>query len=663
MPLENFLPTIDDRTFDDIMQEVRTRIARYTPEWAPVWTDVNDNDPGITMVQVFAWLADMMIYRLDKVPQLNYLKFLMLLGIELNPAGPASAEITFPVEDTFTDPYVIVPERTQVSAEPTDGGAAPIIFETQRSLIALAARLTAVQSFDGYDYTDLHTDNDEPGQGFEPFGPLATPDSALLLGFEYAKEFPPQVELNLAVWVVEGASTSTFFDCNVPQTQAFPSAQVVWEYWNGKQWRPLSLLKDETLAFTQTGHIYLKTPANGEMKPDASIGTATESQPIARYWIRARLATSSYERPPQLLAIRTNTVSAQQAETVQDEVLGGSTGLPDQVFQLANTPVLQDSLILEVNEVGDTYEVWTRVDDFFGSSPNDPHYVLDRTSGQIRFGDGTNGRIPVGNVDNAGSNVVARQYRFGGGKGGNVAPNTLTTLLTSIAGINENGITNLQAAFGGRDEETLAQAELRAPRSLKSKCRAVTSEDFEYLAMQAANIRRARALPLFHPSFPADVKVPGVVTVIVVPDSDDPKPTPSEGTLRTVCAYLDMRRVLTTELYVIKPTYQQVQIQAEVIADDNADLAEVKVGIENALLNYFHPLIGGEDNQGWPFGGTIYYSRVYQRVFTVPGVQSIDQLIIVLDGVEQPACTNVSIANGALVYSTEHDIQVNYAFN
>ena len=663
MPLENFLPTIDDRTFDDIMQEVRTRIARYTPEWTPVWTDVNDNDPGITMVQVFAWLTEMMIYRLGKVPELNYLKFLMLLGIELNPAEPASAEITFPVEVTFSDPYVIVPERTQVSAEPTDGGAAPIIFETDRSLIALTARLTAVQSFDGYDFTDLHADNDAPGQGFEPFGPLATPDSALLLGFEYAKEFPTQVELNLAVWVMEGASTSTFFNCNLPQTQAFPSAQIVWEYWNGKQWRPMSLLKDETLAFTQTGHIYLKTPAKGEMKRDTSIGTPTESPPIARYWIRARLATSSYEQPPQLLAIRTNTVSAQQAETVLDEVLGGSTGLPNQVFQLANTPILQGSLILEVNEVDNIYEVWTQVDDFFGSSPNDPHYALDRTSGQIRFGDGVNGRIPVANVNNAGSNVVARQYRFGGGSAGNVAAGAINTLLTSIAGIDENGITNLQAAFAGREEETLDQAKLRAPASIKSKCRAVTSEDFESLAMQAANIRRAKALPLFHPSFSADVKVPGVVTVIVVPDSDSPNPIPSEGTLRTVCAYLNARRLLTTELYVIKPTYQKVEVQVEVIANDNADLAEVHVGIENALLNYFHPLKGGEDNQGWPFGGTIYYSRVYQHVFTVPGVQSIDHLVIVLDGVEQPECTNVPISNGALVYSTEHNVQVNYAFN
>jgi len=147
-----------------------------------------------------------------------------------------------------------------------------------------------------------------------------------------------------------------------------------------------------------------------------------------------------------------------------------------------------------------------------------------------------------------------------------------------------------------------------------------------------------------------------------VPDGDAPNPTPSEGTLRTVCAYLDQRRLLTTELYVIKPTYQRVEVQGEVIVQDDADLAEVKQGIEQTLLDYFHPLKGGEDNQGWPFGGTIFYSRVYQRVFTVTGVQSITRLVILLDGEEAPECRDVPIKAGALLFSTQHPVEVHYRF-
>src|SRR5215471_15814937 len=112
MPLENALPQLDDRNYDSLLGEVRTRIARYTPEWTPVWTDVNDNDPGIAMVQVVVWLAEMLTYRMNKVPALNYIKFLQLLGIELNPAEAAQAEVFFSISDSFTAPYVIVPERT-----------------------------------------------------------------------------------------------------------------------------------------------------------------------------------------------------------------------------------------------------------------------------------------------------------------------------------------------------------------------------------------------------------------------------------------------------------------------------------------------------------------------------------------------------------------------
>jgi hypothetical protein len=139
-------------------------------------------------------------------------------------------------------------------------------------------------------------------------------------------------------------------------------------------------------------------------------------------------------------------------------------------------------------------------------------------------------------------------------------------------------------------------------------------------------------------------------------------PAPSEGTLRSVCAYLDGRRLLTTELYVIKPGYQRVQIRAEIVANDDADLGEVQEQVEQSLLDYFHPLKGGEEGLGWPFGGTIYYSRVNQRVVTIPGVASVTSLVILLDGEETPPCTDVSINAAGLLFATEHQIQVSYRF-
>ena len=345
-------------------------------------------------------------------------------------------------------------------------------------------------------------------------------------------------------------------------------------------------------------------------------------------------------------------------ETVRHEVLGGSNGRRDQVFTLDNTPVLAGTLRLTIDQQSG-FEPWTEVPDFFGSGPNDLHYALNRTTGEIRFGDGFHGAIPIANPANPGANVVADEYRYGGGTQGNVAAGTLHALRNAVEGIDDNAIRNVMPSYGGRDEETLDEAKQRAPAAIRARCRAVTVDDFEYFATQAANVARANALPLHHPEFP-DVQVPGVITVVVVPDSDEPDPMPSDGMLRTVCAYLDQRRLLTSEVYVVPPEYQLVKVSVDVTAIDSADLAAVHRDVAAALSTYFHPLRGGDDGHGWPFGGTILFSRAFQHVLSVPGVDSVGSLIISVDGVEAPECRDIPIRDGALVYSVGHDIRVSY---
>ena len=130
--------------------------------------------------------------------------------------------------------------------------------------------------------------------------------------------------------------------------------------------------------------------------------------------------------------------------------------------------------------------------------------------------------------------------------------------------------------------------------------------------------------------------------------------------MRSVCEYLDARRLLTTEVIVREPRYHHVAVSGRIVAAGDADLAEVKTAVDAALRAYFHPLHGGETGDGWPFGGDIYYSRVYQRAF-VRGVDRIDELIISVDGKAREPCANVPIEAGALVYSTGHAaIRVDY---
>ena len=660
MPLADEYPVIDDRRYADLVAEARTRIPRYAPEW----NDLNDNEPGMAVVQVLAWLTELLIHRLGQVPKLNYLKFLELLGIELAPAQPARAEIAFPVVATFGEPTVIVPLHTQVAAE-IPGVDNPVVFETERALVALTARLDAVQLDSGFTLADASRANADAIVGYAPFGPTARTGSALMLGFDSTLDFPSGT-VDLMVWLkTPRARTPLYVDCSAGPA-ALP-ATIAWEYWNGSEWQPLDLLRDETYAFSRSGHVLLIAPAATAVAGPllrAALGAVT----APRYWIRARLAGGAYQRAPQILAVRTNVVAALQAQTVDAEVLGRATGLDDQVFTLANAPVLAGTLRIVVDE-GRGDEAWEERPDFFASGPDDRHYVLNRSTGEVRFGRGKQLRVPIANP-NRPANVVALSYRFGGTAAGNVGAGRLTNLRGGVAGIDAGGVTNPMPAWGGSDEETLDAARARAAQTLKSHERAVTLDDFELHARGAGDVARAKALALFHPQF-AGIDIPGVVSVIVVPTPAatdvlaDPAPMPTEATLRNVCAALEPRRLATVELYVLAPSYSEIVVEATLVCRNTADLAAVKQDALALLARWFHPLIGGDDGtladdgSGWPFGGDIVYSALLQRLM-LAGVRRVVDVAITLDRKLQPACSDVALPPHALLKSGAHRITVQY---
>lgn len=661
MPLQ--APILDDRTFDQILAQAKLLIPRY----APAWTNQSETDPGITLMELFAWMTEMLLYRVNQVPDRNYIKFLELLGIKLTPARPAHAELTFTLTSSNVQ-TVIIPAGTQAASS---DASPPLVFETDEALIALGAKLKALQSFDGFSYGVVTTANGATGQWYYPFGPHAREGSALLLGFDSPVAFSTD-QVNLAVYVYTEGLAPEGHHCDLDLAGLPVASKLVWEFWDGRFWNAISLDKDDSRALTRSGHVYFDGPGD-KIKKDI-MGNVTDS-PL--YWIRVRLEKNGYDMAPRLSAVLTNTVSATQAQTIRDEILGGSDGRPNQLFKLANAPVIErdtpitvtgaDGLTVQVTSVeidvdeGAGLEAWQEVEDFFSSGPDDPHFTLDRTTGEVQFGDGQFGRIPVANPANPNANIVAHLYRFGGGKQGIVGTGSIKALQTFVDGV--DSVTNLQPTLGGTDEETLSDAKLRAPQTLKSKNRAVTAEDFEFLAEQtpAVRIRRAKALPLVHPKF-SGMPIPGVVTVIVVPESDAPNPIPGDATLALVCAHLNVHRLLTSEVYVVAPKYRLVQIDANIVVKPDSDLSVVKKAVEKALTAWFHPLTGGADGTGWPFGGTIFYSDVYRVILQIPGVARLldNQLVIWLDKQRQDFCRDVPLNDGELTYSLAHQISVSY---
>lgn len=656
-------PNLDDRRYDDIVAEATALI----PRWAPEWTDRNDSDPGIAILKLFAWMTDLTLYRLNQVPERAYVKFLQMVGIERRPAAAARAELSFtPARDDVAEVYV--PQGTQVAAAADAIG--PIVFETIRPLAVLGARLAAVQVFDGFGTTAVTTTKAQAaGQWFYPFGPRANEGSALMLGFASTAAMTAGTVSLYIRMARDGAipppARATGADATA--TALPPAARLVWEYWDLVNWQPLTLIRDETRALTRDGHIDIRGPGIAARR--GKLGDSTE----LLFWLRCRLEAPTWERAPRLDAVLINSVPAIQASQQRDEVLGASNARPNQIFALAARPVLPaiteeivttadgrrvtiPSLRLEIDE-GSGAQPWQEVSDFYASGPDDPHFVLNRTTGAVGFGDNVHGRIPSAFAPaGGGGNIVARLYLTGGGRRGNLPEATITSIQGYLPGI--SAATNAYTSDGGSEEETVDAAKLRAAAEIKSNARAVTNEDFEVRALEAG-IRRAKALALTHPRYPG-VRIPGAVTVIVVPDGDAPNPIPSAATLAAVCARLDQVRLMTTEVHAVAPKYRLIRIEVDLLARRNADFGEVSRAVEARLNAFLHPLTGGNDGQGWPFGGDVFFSDIYRLILDTPDVMRVvdGQLVLYCDGEAQPFCRDVPLCPGELVYATGHDIRI-----
>ncbi|MFC4260976.1 putative baseplate assembly protein [Marinobacter lacisalsi] len=389
--------------------------------------------------------------------------------------------------------------------------------------------------------------------------------------------------------------------------------------------------------------------------------------PYPMIWLKAEL-NEEPTRNDLINELALNTVPATAAVTRLAERLGFGNGRPAQQFQLARTPVYFDpdtrapDLVLEVEESG-TRREWRRVDDFYGTDAASEVFVLDPIEGTVSFGDGKHGRIPI-----AGAEIIARRYRYGGGAIGNVGPGSITKLKSPLPRVDK--VSNRVKAANGEDAEPLEDTRLRASQSLKTRDRAVTAEDFSELARQTRGvaIQRAYALPRYRldASGQLEADADGAVSVVILPVTDHPTPQPSEAQLRAVCAHLNTCRLVTTELYVTGPEYTRVAtLKATIEAGADADLKAVQENARQRLLEYFHPLRGGNDGRGWPFGEDILYGHVYQQLLTLPGVGRVMDLYLQLDNeaASDAGCRDrIEIAPGNLVHLPADVIQLSVRY-
>lgn len=664
-------PDLDTRTFADLVHEAKQRIPRYLPEW----TDLNESDPGIALVELFAWMTEVTLYELNQAPEALRLKLLQLLGYRTRPAQAARTELQFSLSAAVDK--ITIPLGTRVAASgATHPDGSPVIFETDRSIVAIGPTLSgALAVKPGLTVVGWFSDPTKTkAPTFEPFPTMGASAGfeGLYLCFSHPTAFPP-VDVDLAFFLQDAPGEDFTYECTMGHPPT-PPAEWAWSYLGSAGWAPVETLGDSTSALYRSGHVSFRFPdAPKEVKnPDwgAIPGVPPDFLELKGYWVRAQLTEASYEQAPVVVAITTNTAPATQALTVTDETVGGSAGTAGQTFTLKHSPVLPATLELTVDEGLTSLtgqggsEAWVHVDDFYGQMPDAHAYTLDPASGVIGFGDNHFGAIPIANQTTP-NNIVANHYRYGGGVEGNVDVDLITDIQSYIAHVDK--VTNPIAGHGGSDEEAVADTALRAGHSVRATNRAVTADDFEALGMETpgALVARVHTLPLTHPAYP-QMPVPGCVTVLVVPkrrEDDDvslqtdktPPPSPNRTTVEAVCAQLDAHRLVTTELHVTGPHYRIVEFAMVVHCRPDADLAAVATTMKARLRALYAPV---GPNGGWPWGQTAYSSVAFATAMEVDGVSRIDSFTMSVDSVPVPMLGEVPLGPTEMFWVPEDKVLI-----
>lgn len=643
MPLN--IPTLDDRKYQALLDEALARVPIHNPEW----TNFNQSDPGVTVIEVFAFLAENLLYRANQIPERNRQKFLALLGLALQPASAARGLVTLSNERG--------PQRTitLTSGVEVRAGQTPFRTEQGMDVLPVEAQIYFKRKLQPpaavvEHYTQLYasvldqTLPDPSKLQFYQTLPFPTPgmdgidlseetaDNSLWIALllrasdkPYDQTLPlarealagKTLNLGLVPWLLEASRRLEPGSQEDEGGQALLQFEIVNVLSPGATPKPLAA-RSTVNVLVRPGVVQLTLPSASELTlqnrlepleagvgdlPPALEDTAIEDRLIT--WLRLRAPAGTQAR---LWWAGINTVPILQRARIANERLPDGNGEPDQTVTLSKAPVLADSVRLTVTANGQA-EQWERIEDLMNAGPEvpapDPRqppgtrprpnlrqdanvFTLDAESGVIRFGDGARGRRPP-----FGSTLVA-DYDYSLGREGNVGPGAINTAPALPAGIK---VTNPVPTWGGADAETAREGEKHIARYLQHRDRLVNATDFETITLRTPGVEigRVEVLPAYNPelktSAPGDAA--GAVTLMIIPKFDPRQPAapmPDRLFLDTICSYLDPRRLVTTEVFLRGPVYVPLWVSIGIKVRSGADLVEVPEAVKQALLQFLSPL-------------------------------------------------------------------------
>jgi len=541
---------------------------------------------------------------------------------------------------------------------------------------------------------------------FKPFEPLPDISSAIYFGFDKElKKGPFSLFINI--------------DESIEYPEAF-LPKVKWQYLIKKDpeeiWEELEVL-DETTGFTKKGmmqfNISGKMQASelfgsgnqywiravniqfNEMTTDEisnvktkEMGSSASVDPGCKTGFKifdVKFPSELYQIfSPKVCGFYLNSMWAVQSKTIHDELLGSGNGEVNQNLKFVNAPVISETiwinefttlsekdrktLLAEPNRVkkiqddkGNITEFWVkwiRVNDFLDSESKDRHYTIDKTDGDISFGNGTRGMVPP-----IGSDNIKSTYSICGGKSGNFDAFKISKLQSSIAFVDK--VFNPIGSSGGTETEDIDALLKRAPTILKMKDHAIALEDYEWLTKRASDqVAKVKALSNFN----SEGKfATGWVTVVIVPESSSSKPVPSSELKRIVASYLKERCPAVVTLRVIPPCYIKIDVSAELITASIDAIPVIEKEARSKISKFLHPLTGSNEKDGWSFGCSICISDIYLILEQITDVDYVNKVIINLyedsgfTGSSMKLTDESSVTKlpvYALPYSGKHEIAV-----
>lgn len=504
--------------------------------------------------------------------------------------------------------------------------------------------------------------NQETSAQFELFEGAAAIDTqlrqedqgrALYLGFTQSYDVNP-----LAI----------FIDADEPEDAGdqLKTVELIFEvFGEGQQWRKIAA-DDRTDGFQHRGMVNLFVDT-----------TPQHARLFGRdlFWLRIRPAKNE-QWQPLLNGIYINAVEAEQAKTIKQEILGASSGEPNQRFFLSKIPVIDNSLELRVREslsederldlekemavpdrlgldrmdkpVRATYPdipghwvLWQQVDSFVGHDGDARVYQLDPASGQVLFGNDRQGKIPPAGRDA----VRAISYQNGGGETGNVEALSIEKLKSSVESV--DSVTNPIPAAGGVNALDVDALISTAPDRLRHRHQALTPVDIEALAVAwSSEIVRARCLIPKQPTEP--------IKVYIARRTGERCPKASLAEREALARYLTdlgWGALGNSAIRVYNPDYVSISVAVEILAESTEVAAAVEKTARARLLKLLHPVDGGPDGSGWPFGRGIWKSEFFRILSDIPGLDRVE-------GVDLQSPVPDKLSPSSLICGNEDSVRV-----